>query len=279
MTVSEQPMPARTMVAVRQADLGRDGRISTLGVARWLEDARLRVPMPRFERLVSSGEMEPFRILLVGQRVERSDPRGRPGDEVEVTTGIRRVGRSSFTYRHTVFKDDAVVGTGEATVVLGGATGPLQLPDELISDLRGLRVAGAEDGTDRASAEQRTRDHYRHWTPLRTRVTDLDSNHHVNFQVLLTWYEEAIAEVVLSASAAGRATPSPKLASSDLRIEYTGEVTYPGDYEIGVTVTAVNDDTVHYDLAVFQAQQCLGTAQARGSRGELTTEALLNLTA
>lgn len=267
-------MPARTVVTVRQADLGRDGKVSTLGVARWLEDARLRIAMPRFERLVASGGVEPFRILLVGQQVERLAPRGRPGSEAEVATGVLRIGRTSFTYRHEVLIRGVVVGTGEATVVLGGSGGPLDLPGDLVRDLHELQISDAGNAADRAADQQRARAHYRQWTLVRARVADLDSNRHVNFQVLLTWYEEAVAEAVLAASDAGRAAPSPELAPSRLRIEYTGEVTYPGDYEIGARMTAVDDTIVSYDLAVFRGDQCLGTAQARGPRGGLAAEDL-----
>ncbi|MFF4444144.1 hypothetical protein [Streptomyces sp. NPDC001502] len=76
-------------VPVRQADLGRDGLASTIGMARWLEDARIRLRLHRFERLLGEGGFDPFQILLVGQRVSRLAPAGPVGTRVQVHTGIR----------------------------------------------------------------------------------------------------------------------------------------------------------------------------------------------
>ncbi|MFK0224111.1 hypothetical protein ACIQWN_38925 [Streptomyces vinaceus] len=101
-------------VPVRQADLGRDGSASTIGMARWLEDARIRLRLRRFERLVGEGRFGPFQILLVGQRLSRLAPAGPAGTRVQVHTGVR----------------------------LG--SGPLQLPDELIADLDEMRLPETE---------------------------------------------------------------------------------------------------------------------------------------
>ena len=96
--IGDSAFPTQIDVQLRQADLGRDGTASTVGVARWLEDARVRVRLPRFERLVKAGRFGPFHILLVGQRVERLAPVRWADASVQVRTGFRRVGRSSFTF-------------------------------------------------------------------------------------------------------------------------------------------------------------------------------------
>lgn len=266
--------PGRAVIPVRQADLGRDGAVSTLGVARWLEDARLRLRMRRFEAHARSSGMQPFRILLVGQQVERLSPHSRAGDNVEVVSGVSRIGRSSFTYLHEAREPGQVVGKGQATIVLGTSSGPMVLPDQLIDDLQDLAIPGGEGGSGTASDAQRHRDHYPWWTTVRTRVADLDSNRHVNFQVLLTWYEEAVAGVVWAAGGAQGSTPSPELSTRRLGIEYAGEVTFPGDYQIGVRVSAVLDDAIQYELAIFGDDRCLGTAQAQTPRGSLNPAAL-----
>ncbi|MFE3579779.1 acyl-CoA thioesterase family protein [Streptomyces vinaceus] len=131
-------------VPVRQADLGRDGSASTIGMARRLEDARIRLRLRCFERLVGEGRFGPFRILFVGQRLSRLAPAGPAGTRVQVHTGVRRVGRSSFTFGQEVMVGDERVGSGEATVVLADSSGPLQLPDELIADLDEMRLPETE---------------------------------------------------------------------------------------------------------------------------------------
>ncbi|MER6197707.1 hypothetical protein ABT234_10085 [Streptomyces sp. NPDC001586] len=181
-------------VRVRQADLGRDGSTSTIGTARWLEDARIRLRLHRFERLVGEGRFGPFRIVLVGQRVSRLAPAGPAGTRVQVHTGVRRVGRSSVTFGQEVMVGDKRVGSGDATVVLADKSGPLRLPDELIADLDVMRLpetglAGRPADT-RLRPERLRRAHYSYWAPLRSRIGDVDSNQHVNFIALATWYDE-----------------------------------------------------------------------------------------
>ncbi|MGI5196822.1 hypothetical protein ACQEVY_24800 [Streptomyces sp. CA-288835] len=274
--VRDFTFPTQLDVRVRQADLGRDGSVSTTGVARWLEDARLRVRLRRFERLVAAGQFDPFHILLVSQRVERLAPVGRADAGIQVHTGVRRIGRSSFTFEHAVFVGSKRVGSGEATIVLSGAAGPLALPDELIADLADLQLPeSGQTGMTRPGAERHQRDHYAYFAPLRARIGDVDSNQHVNFIALATWYDEAITAFALEAIGLGEGGLVPDLAPWSYRIQYVGEVTYPGDYEIGIRVRAFDDDSVdsvHYELGIFRGGKCLGVADAIGPRGELSTK-------
>src|SRR5690242_3656295 len=122
---SDFTFPTRIDVQLRQADLGRDGSASTIGVARWLEDARVRVRLRRFERLVRAGQFGPFHILLVNQKFERLAPVSWADGTVHVHTGIGRIGHSSFTFEQAVFVGGTRVANGDATVVLGGASGTL----------------------------------------------------------------------------------------------------------------------------------------------------------
>ncbi|MFJ6573548.1 thioesterase family protein [Streptomyces sp. NPDC091292] len=190
-------------------------------------------------------------------------------------TGVRRVGRSSFTFEQVIMVDGKRVGSGDATVVLAGNSGPLQLPDELIADLDEMRLS--EKGTSAASRprpERLQRAHYSYWSMLRSRIGDVDSNQHVNFLALATWYDEAIAAFTSHSMGTSGAGSVPDLPPSSYQIQYLGEVTYPGDYEIGLTVRSADTDSVHHELGVFHGSTCLGVADAIGPRGTLTAEAL-----
>ena len=55
---------------------------------------------------------------------------------------------------------------------------------------------------------------------------------------------------------------------------WVSEVTYPGDYEIGILVAAFDTDSVHYELGIFLEGTCLGVADAVGTRGELSARSL-----
>ena len=267
--------PSEIDVRVRQGDLGRDGSASTIGVARWLEDARIRLHLRRFARLVAAGGIGPFQILLVSQRVERLAPVGRVGACVQVHTGIRRIGRSSMTYEHAVIAGGTHVGSGEATIVLADVSGSLALPDELIEDLVELQLPGPNQPTaPRPGAERLHRDHYPAAVPLRARIGDVDINQHVNFMALATWYDEAVAAFASAAVNVGGTGPVPDLPPWSYRIQYLGEVTYPGDYGIGVAVRSFDVQSVQYELGIFRDGTCLGLADALGPRDQLTDETL-----
>ncbi|MEV0279810.1 hypothetical protein AB0I22_25935 [Streptomyces sp. NPDC050610] len=262
-------------VRVRQADLGRDGSASTIGMARWLEDARIRLRLRRFERLVGTGGLGPFQILLVGQGVDRLAPAGPTGARVQVHTGIRRIGSSSFTFAQAIMAGDKQVGSGGATVVLADSSGPLRLPDELAADLAELQLPEAgSPAAARPRPERLRHAHYARWAPLRSRIGDVDSNQHVNFQAQATWYDEAVAAFAMHAAGTRDSGPVPDLPPWSYRIQYLGEVTYPGDYEIGLTVRSADAESVHYDLGIFRDGTCLGVADAIGPRGALPAEAL-----
>ncbi|GHC46009.1 hypothetical protein [Streptomyces flavofungini] len=267
--------PVQSDVLVRQADLGRDGSADAIGVARWLEDARIRLRLRRFERLVASGGFVPFQIFFVNQHVERLRPVGRAGARAQVHTGVRRIGRSSFTYEQAAFIDGGRVASGNATIVLVGASGALPLPDELVEDLGELALPESSAAPSaRPGPERGQRDHYRYFAPLLARIGDVDSNQHVNYIALATYYDEAIAAFVRHAAGTAETDPVPDLPPQSYRVHYLGEVTYPGRYEIGVVVRSVDADSVSYELGVFRDSECLGVAEAVGPRGDLTAESL-----
>ncbi|MFC9433799.1 hypothetical protein [Nocardia sp. NPDC057030] len=272
-SISNPGFPVQCDIRVRQGDLGRDGAASTVGMARWLEDARIRVRMSRFERLVDAGGFGAYQIIFVSQQIERLAPVHGTHAEVQVHTGIRRIGRSSFTYEQAVFAPGRQVGRGGATVLHLGPAGPVALPEELIADLTELSIPDSSGSTaDRPGAERQKRDHYGFFAPLRARIGDVDINQHVNYLALATWYDEAVA--TFAAAAADAEALVPDLAPSSYRIDYLGEVTYPGDYEIGVLVTAFDAAAVHYELGIFSGSACLGIADAVGARGPLSARAL-----
>ncbi|MFI1918333.1 hypothetical protein [Nocardia sp. NPDC020380] len=269
--------PVQCDIRVRQGDLGRDDVVSAIGMARWLEDARIRVKMPQFERLVGAGEFGSHQIIFVSQSVERLAQVYRDDPDIQVCTGIRRIGRSSFTYEQAVFAGSERVGRGEATVLHLGPAGPLELPGELIADLTDLALPDSDAAAaPRPGAERRQRDYYAFFVRLPARIADVDTNQHVNYLALATWYDEAIA--VFTAAELGESGLVPAdLSPSSYRIDYLGEVTYPGDYEIGVRVSAFGEDSVDYELGLFRGHTCLGLADARGARGALSAKSFSGL--
>ncbi|MFJ3234721.1 hypothetical protein [Streptomyces sp. NPDC086787] len=160
------------------------------------------------------------------------------------------------------------VGSGDATVVLADSSGPLQLPDELVVDLAEMQLPetgkAGTSAAPRPRPERLHRAHYSCWAPLRSRIGDVDSNQHVNFIALATWYDEAVAAYTLDSIGTSGGGSVPDLPPWSYQIHYLGEVTYPGDYEIGLTVRSVDTGAVHYELGVFRGSTCLGVADAIG---------------
>ncbi|MEU9407485.1 hypothetical protein AB0E08_17650 [Streptomyces sp. NPDC048281] len=274
-SINDSAFPIQADIRVRQADLGLEGSVNTIGMARWLEDARLRARLPRFERLVSAGEFGPFRIILVSQGVERLASVSRTDADIRVHTGIRRIGRSSFTYEHAVSVGGNRVGRGEATVLLHGPAKPLSLPEELVADLAELRIPeSSQEVMARPDADRHRRDHYARFIPLRARIGDVDSNRHVNFIAIASWYDEAVAVSALGGIEVGEGGLTADLLPWSYRIQYVGEVTYPGDYGIGIRVRSFGADSLRYELGIFSGETCLGLADAIGGRGELSAKSV-----
>ncbi|WP_051791609.1 acyl-ACP thioesterase domain-containing protein [Amycolatopsis jejuensis] len=253
--------PARHRVEQRFGDLAPDGTTSTLALVRLFEHPRVRLQFPRFEQLVADGGFGPFHILLAGQSVERRTPFGAAGATVEIGTGIQAIGRTSYTYRQAMATEDGkIVATADATIVLATKSGPLALPDQLLADLEDLRLPESTAAAPKPAPSRRSRKHYPETAAVHARVGDVDLNRHVNYIAQVGWYDEAIAAL-------------PGNAVQHLpwryRVTYLGEVRYPGTYDIGVTISGYDDQTVHYELGLFDEDRCLGTADASAPRGKL----------
>ena len=59
--------------------------------------------------------------------------------------------------------------------------------------------------------------------------------------------------------------PLDGLAPSTLRVQYLGEVHYPGIYQLRVAVLGIDDDVVRYACGLFDGPTCVGLAEAVGS--------------
>jgi acyl-CoA thioester hydrolase len=275
---AEDDFPDRRQVVERFGDLAPDGTTSTVALARLFEHPRVGLRFPRFDKLTADGGFGPFHILFAGQRVERRTAFGEFGATLRIGTGIRAVGRSSYTYGQGMFAGGQLVATAEATIVLAGKSGPITLPDELLADLDELRLP--ETGAPAASKpdpRRRDRRYYPAAATVHARVGDVDLNRHVNYIAQLGWYDEAIASHAHGVLGAGTARKLPGFVPWRYRVSYLGEVLYPGSHDIGIAVSGHDEHTVHYELGLFDRGQCRGTADAAAPRGALPDAALTDL--
>jgi acyl-CoA thioester hydrolase len=273
--VTPGDFPDLVDVVVRYSDLGPDGRVTTAALARWFEDTRISGIAGPYSRLVDDGGYGSLRILLATLEVERL-AEVRLDAPTRVGIGVRRIGRTSFTYGYGVFSGDDLVGAGETVTVLADDDGAAPLPGELRADLE--RTLLDDDGTPsapRPGEERYARGSYPFAVTLRARLADLDTNRHVNNVTLLDWYGEAISALAVEALDSAWGGPPPALAPRMLRIRFVAEVGYPADHEIALAVTGFDDEVVHYELGLFRGGECVGLAEATGVRGDLPDDVLV----
>ncbi|MFE6049988.1 hypothetical protein ACFQ6N_04490 [Kitasatospora sp. NPDC056446] len=272
---AEDDFPDHRQVAQRFDDLAPDGTTSTVALSRLFEQPLVGLRFARFHKLVAEGGFGPFRFLFVGQRVERRTAFGGTGETVRIGTGMRAIGRSSYTYRQGMFADGQLVATAEGTMVLAGESGTIALPDELRADLDELRLpetgAAAAVKPDPRRGERR---YYPDTVTVHARVGDVDHNLHVNYIAQLGWYDEAIAAHAHGLLGDGSAGRLPRFLPWRYQVNYLGEVRYPRAYDIGIAVSGYDEHTVYYELGLFAGGQCLGTADAAAPRGALPGTAL-----
>lgn len=273
--VGEDAFPDHQQVVQRFGDLAPDGTTSTVALSRLFEHPRVGLRFPRFDRLRAEGGFKPYQILFVGQHVERRTAFGRVGATVRVGTGVRAIGRSSYTYGQGMFVDERLVATAEATVVLADESGPVALPDELLADLAELRLPGTSAPVaSKPEPRRRERQYYPAAATVHSRVGDVDLNRHVNYIAQLGWYDEAIASHAHRLLGDDAASKLPRYLPWRYRVNYLGEVLHPRSYDIGIAVTGHDEDTVRYELGLFDGGRCLGTADATAPRGKLSATAL-----
>ncbi|MEU1305204.1 MULTISPECIES: hypothetical protein [Streptomyces] len=273
--LAEDDFPDHQQVVQRFGDLAPDGTTSTVALSRLFEHPRVGLRFPRFDKLTADGGFKPYRILLVGQRVERQTAFGKVGATVRIGTGIRAIGRSSYTYGQGMFVDGHLVATAEATIVLADKSGPITLPDELLADLEELQLPETSTAVaSKPDPHRRERQYYPASATVHSRVGDVDLNQHVNYIAQLGWYDEAIASYAHRLLGDDAARKLPRYLPWRYRVTYLGEVLHPHSYDIGIAVSGHDEHTVHYELGLFDDGQCLGTADAAAPRGKLSATAL-----
>ena len=121
--------PDLTRVTIRYRDLDPNGHVNNGSINQFFEDGRVHFRNAKMGTLAAA--------TLTGFVIARFDATylsalGYPG-EVEVGTGIIRVGRSSYVLGQGVFSGDKCIATAEVVTVYfdAAANKSRPLPDEL----------------------------------------------------------------------------------------------------------------------------------------------------
>ncbi|WP_166660029.1 acyl-ACP thioesterase domain-containing protein [Actinomycetospora succinea] len=259
--------PVLRPLSPRYADLGGDGRVTTVALARWFEEARIAAELPRFRRLVEDGGFGSFRVLLAAQRIRALAPMTL-GDDYRVGTGVRRVGGSSYSYGHGVFAGDRCVAISDSVTVLAGGAGPCGLPDELRADLAAMVIDEPGGVPARPDAGRHDRASYPFGHTITTRIGDVDTNRHVNNVAVLSWYADAVATWQSDHLDAPRdGGPPEALAPSAWEVQYVAEVAHPRTYDVALAVDETPDGH-RYRAGLFAGERCVGLADGFGAAVE-----------
>ena len=255
--------PVLRPIAPRYADLGGDGRVTTVALGRWFEEARIAAALPRFRRLVEDGGGS-FRILLAAQRIHALAPMPLDGD-YRVGTGVRRIGGSSYSYGHGVFSGDRCVAVSDSVTVLAGSAGPCGLPDELRSDLAAMVIDEPGGPAPRPGDARFDRGGYTTGHTITTRIGDVDTNRHVNNVAVLSWYADAVAAWQSTQLGGGDGGPPEDLAPTAWEVQYVAEVAHPRTYDVALAVDDAPEG-LHYRAGIFAGERCVGLADGFGAR-------------
>ncbi|MEJ2864641.1 hypothetical protein [Actinomycetospora flava] len=254
--------PVLRPMTPRYADLGGDGRVTTVALGRWFEEARVAAALPRFRRRVEDGGGS-FRILLAAQRIRVLTPMTL-GGEYRIGTGVRRVGGSSYSYGHGVFAGEQCVAVSDSVTVLATASGPCALPDELRADLAALVIDEPGGAPPRPEASRHDRAEYSHGHTVTTRIGDVDTNRHVNNVAVLSWYADAVAAWQAGRLGVVDGGPPEELAPSAWEVQYVDEVAHPRTYDVALSVDDAPDG-LHYRAGIFAGGRCVGLADGFGA--------------
>ena len=132
--------PLVTDVPVRFADTDLQWHVNNVAAAGILQEAR--VLFNRHVRLVEhlqKGE----RMMVAAISIEYAGEMLFPGT-IEVGTGIRRIGRTSYTLAQVARQEGQPRLYAETTLVLADASGPIAVPAALRSVLERLSILGQD---------------------------------------------------------------------------------------------------------------------------------------
>jgi acyl-CoA thioester hydrolase len=134
--------PLRAMDTVRYADTDRQGHVNNAVFATFCETGRTQFLYDPQRRLRPPGTEFVIARLQIDYLAEITWP-----GQVEIGSGITRIGQSSFTFAQAIFQAGKCVATAETVIVLMDETTRRSrpLPDAIRAVLAERQVAARHD--------------------------------------------------------------------------------------------------------------------------------------
>lgn len=122
--------PVTVLIQSRFAYLDFQGHINNAAIPVILQEARVD-----FNKAIGLPLMtEGLRMLVAGTTIEYAAELVHPG-EIEIGTGVSRIGRTSFTIQQTARQNGRIAIYAEASMVMAGRNGAAPIPESLRSIL------------------------------------------------------------------------------------------------------------------------------------------------
>jgi acyl-CoA thioester hydrolase len=120
---------------VRFSDQDGVGHINNVAIAAYVETGRVA-----FGSVIRPGD-DGSSYILARLAIDYRAQAHYPG-EIRVGTRVVKVGRTSFTLEHGVFKDDVCIATAECVLVFVQDGAPAPIEGDFRAQLEGLLSAG-----------------------------------------------------------------------------------------------------------------------------------------
>ncbi len=138
----------------RFGDIDPLRHLNNAALARFYEDGRVRF----VDAIGARSAVEPGHGFVVAELTIQYLAEGRYPDLVTVSSGLLRLGRSSFTMGHALFQHGACIGTSETTLVhvKRQESGSRPLPEALRAALLAYPLAGPAGAALNMSSNNQT---------------------------------------------------------------------------------------------------------------------------
>lgn len=132
--------PCRSTLSVRYGDQDADGLFSDTAIARYVEQARSFLLLEALRSAGMDFHNGPIGMLIASIKLDMIDHRT-PGREVELATGVSRIGRTSIDLRVGIFSDDACIAVAENVMVIVARDSgrPVPMPQSMLDTLERYR--------------------------------------------------------------------------------------------------------------------------------------------
>ncbi len=135
--------PVTAKLPTRFADLDLQGHVNNAAIPVILQESRVE-----FNKVVDLGsQLGQLRPMVAGITIEYTAELTHPG-EIEILTGVSRVGRTSFTIQQIARQKGRTAIYAETTMVIADSRGAAVLPNGLKCNLEKLLLRQTGEGAN-----------------------------------------------------------------------------------------------------------------------------------